>query len=83
MNEKLFHHSKAAKLDAADRLDWMPPGDVVAALDLAAGQTIADVGAGMYEYIVRRLQATRAYRFGVTAVNSQGWESDIVEIAVQ
>ena len=44
---------------------------------------IADVGAGTYEYIVRKLQATKAYRFGVTAVNSQGWESDMVEVAVQ
>lgn len=44
---------------------------------------IGDVPAGTYEYFVRRLQQTRAYRFGMTAVNSQGWESDMVEVAVQ
>ncbi len=44
---------------------------------------IADVAAGTSEYIVRRLQRTTAYRFGVTAVNSQGWESDMVEVTVQ
>jgi Divergent InlB B-repeat domain len=43
---------------------------------------IADVAAGTYEYLVRRLQPKKVYRFGVTAVNSQGWESDMVEIAV-
>ena len=44
---------------------------------------IADLGAGKYEYIVRRLQKTKSYRFGVTAVNSLGWESDMVEVTVQ
>jgi hypothetical protein len=43
---------------------------------------IANVGAGTYEYIVRGLLATKAYLFGVTAVNSQGWESDMVQIAI-
>jgi len=44
---------------------------------------IADVGAGTYEYLVRRLQQTQTYQFGITAVDSQGWESDMVEVAVQ
>jgi hypothetical protein len=43
----------------------------------------ADVPAGGLEYIVRRLERTKAYRFGITAVNSQGWESDRVEVNVQ
>jgi fibronectin type 3 domain-containing protein len=44
---------------------------------------IANVGTGAYEYIIHGLQATKAYRFGVTAVNSLGWESDMVQVAVQ
>jgi uncharacterized repeat protein (TIGR02543 family) len=44
---------------------------------------IADVGAGIYEYLVRNLQRTQTYQFGITAVDSQGWESDMVEVAVQ
>jgi uncharacterized repeat protein (TIGR02543 family) len=44
---------------------------------------IADVGAGIYEYLVRKLQQTQTYQFGITAVDSQGWESDMVEVAVQ
>ena len=44
---------------------------------------MADVGAGTYEYLVRGLQATATYRFGVTAVNSQGSESDMAQVMVQ
>jgi outer membrane protein assembly factor BamB len=44
---------------------------------------IADVGAGIYEYLVRNLRQTQTYQFGITAVDSQGWESDMVEVAVQ
>jgi outer membrane protein assembly factor BamB len=44
---------------------------------------IADAGAGIYEYLVRNLQQKQTYQFGVTAVNSQGWESDMVEVTVQ
>jgi hypothetical protein len=44
---------------------------------------VGDVPAGALEYFVRRLQQARAYRFGVKAVNSQGWESDLVEVSVQ
>lgn len=43
---------------------------------------LADVAVGTLEYSIRKLQATRAYRFGVTAVNSQGWESEIAEVAI-
>ena len=44
---------------------------------------IADVGVGTLEHIVRKLQKTKSYRFGVKAVNSLGWESDTVEVTVQ
>jgi uncharacterized repeat protein (TIGR02543 family) len=44
---------------------------------------IADVAAGIYEYLVRNLRQTQTYQFGITAVDSQGWESDMVEVAVQ
>ena len=44
---------------------------------------IASVAAGKTEHIVRRLQAGKAYLFGVTAVNSQGWESDMAQVSVK
>ncbi len=46
MTEKRFHHSQAHRLDAPERLVWLPPADVVRALDVRAGQAIADIGAG-------------------------------------
>ena len=52
---------------------------------IANGQAakVADVGAGKYEYIVRKLQKTTSYQFGVTAVNSLGWESDMAVVTIQ
>jgi ubiquinone/menaquinone biosynthesis C-methylase UbiE len=46
MTDKRFHASQAHRLDAPERLVWLPPAEVVRALDIHAGQTIADVGAG-------------------------------------
>ncbi len=46
MTEKRFHHSQAHRLDAPERLTWLPPADVVRALHVHAGEAIADIGAG-------------------------------------
>ncbi len=45
-NERTFDPAQAAKLDDPERLLWLPPADVVAALDLRPGLDVADVGAG-------------------------------------
>jgi hypothetical protein len=52
-------------------------------LDDGQATEIAVVGAGKYEYLVRKLQKAKSYQFGVTTVNSLGWESDIVSVTVQ
>ncbi len=87
--EKLTNRN-VSMVEYVIRLRWQPntanTGTIsyrIYQIENGQATAIADVGAGTYEYIVRRLQATRAYRFGVTAVNSQGWESDMVEVAVQ
>lgn len=46
MHERRFDASLAHRLDQSDRLLWLPPQEVLAALDLHAGQTVADLGAG-------------------------------------
>ncbi len=46
MHEKRFHHSQAHRLDAPERLAWLPPAEVVKALHVRAGEAIADIGAG-------------------------------------
>jgi ubiquinone/menaquinone biosynthesis C-methylase UbiE len=46
MNDRLFPASQAQRLDNPERLLWLPPTEVIAALALQAGETIADVGAG-------------------------------------
>ena len=46
MHEKRFDASMAHRLDHPERLAWLPPQDVVRALDVKGGATVADLGAG-------------------------------------
>lgn len=46
MHERRFHHSQAHRLDAPERLTFLPPAEVVQALDVHSGDAIADIGAG-------------------------------------
>jgi uncharacterized repeat protein (TIGR01451 family) len=87
--EKLVNRN-VSTVEYVVRLKWQPNGANtepisyrIYRIENSQATLVGSVGAGTYEYIVRRLLATRAYRFGVTAVNSQGWESDRVEVAVQ
>jgi uncharacterized repeat protein (TIGR02543 family) len=52
-------------------------------IDNGQATLIAQVGAGTLQYLVRNLQASVSYQFGVTAVNGQGWESDMALITAQ
>lgn len=46
MTEKRFHASQAHRLDAPERFMWLPPAEVITALAIQPGDTIADIGAG-------------------------------------
>jgi ubiquinone/menaquinone biosynthesis C-methylase UbiE len=46
MHDKRFPASQAERLDNPERLLWLPPADVIGALAVHSGETIADVGAG-------------------------------------
>jgi ubiquinone/menaquinone biosynthesis C-methylase UbiE len=46
MNEKRFPASEAHRLDNPARIEWLAPSEVLNTLNLHAGQTVADVGAG-------------------------------------
>ncbi|MEW6510842.1 MAG: methyltransferase domain-containing protein [Bacteroidota bacterium] len=46
MNSRTFQAKDAHKLEDPERLRWLPPGDVVAALQLRKGTAVADIGAG-------------------------------------
>jgi precorrin-6B methylase 2 len=46
MNDRRFPASQAQRLDNPERLLRLPPAEVIGALAVQAGQTIADVGAG-------------------------------------
>ncbi len=46
MHGRRFPASKAHRLDDPARKEWLPPAEVLRALALHSGETIADVGAG-------------------------------------
>ena len=46
MNERRFNAAHAHRLDDPARRAWLPPAEVLAAMVLHSGETIADVGAG-------------------------------------
>jgi beta-lactamase superfamily II metal-dependent hydrolase len=87
--EKLLNRT-VSMIEYIVRLRWQSNPENTGAISyriyhIENGQVtaIANVGSGTYEFIVHRLQAEKAYRFGVTAINSQGLESDMVQVAVQ
>jgi ubiquinone/menaquinone biosynthesis C-methylase UbiE len=46
MNERTFHARDAHILENPERLQWLPPAEVLVHLPIHAGMTVADVGAG-------------------------------------
>ena len=46
MNDRVFRHAHAHKLEDPERLKWLPPAEVLSRLHLAPGSRVADVGAG-------------------------------------
>lgn len=46
MQDRVFKHTEAHKLEDPERLHWLPPAEVLGHLHLAAGMKIADIGAG-------------------------------------
>jgi ubiquinone/menaquinone biosynthesis C-methylase UbiE len=46
MNDRVFKHSHAHKLEDPERLKWLPPADVLLRLHLSRGARVADIGAG-------------------------------------
>src|ERR1017187_4799778 len=46
MHDRRFNPSLANRLDDPDRLLWLPPHEVIAALGIQPGDVVADIGAG-------------------------------------
>lgn len=46
MSERRFDASLAHRLDMPEREIWLPPGEVIAALQMTPGDAVADIGAG-------------------------------------
>lgn len=46
MSDKIFNPNSIHKLEDPERLNWLPPQDVIRLLNLTSGMSIADIGAG-------------------------------------
>lgn len=46
MNDRVFKHTHAHKLEDPERLKWLPPAEVLSRLHLKPGTQVADIGAG-------------------------------------
>jgi ubiquinone/menaquinone biosynthesis C-methylase UbiE len=46
MHNRMFNPAESHRLEDPERLRFLPPTEVVAALELAPGMTVADIGAG-------------------------------------
>lgn len=70
MNDKRFDASKAGRLDDPARLLWLPPAEVIGALAIQSGDSIADIGAGT-GYFSLPLADAAGTKGTVYAVDSQ------------
>ena len=46
MHDRCFPASQAQRLEDPARLEWLPPAEVLSVLNIASGETVADIGAG-------------------------------------
>jgi ubiquinone/menaquinone biosynthesis C-methylase UbiE len=68
MNERTFKPSDAYMLEDPDRLNWLPPMDVIGKLGLTPDTEIADIGAGTgYFAIPMARQAGRVFAVDLQA----------------
>ena len=65
MNERRFNAAHAHRLDDPSRRAWLPPAEVLAAMALHSGETIADVGAGTGYFSLPLAQAVGPARQGL------------------
>jgi ubiquinone/menaquinone biosynthesis C-methylase UbiE len=60
MKERRFHASQAHRLEAPERLAWLPPEEILAAVGVRPGDAIADIGAGTGYFALPLAQAAGA-----------------------
>ena len=60
MNDRVFKHTDAHKLEDPERLKYLPPGDVLSHLPLGLGMKVADIGAGTGYFSIPIAQAVGA-----------------------
>lgn len=70
MTDKRFDASQAYRLDVPERLVWLPPDEIVGALAVRVGDTIADIGAGTGYFSIPLAMAVGS-RGRVYAVDAQ------------
>ncbi len=87
--EKLTNRN-VSMIEYLVRLRWQPNGANAGVtgyriyqIENGVPTMIGEVGVATFEYLVRNLEQNKTYQFGVTAVDGQGWESDMAVVTVQ
>lgn len=70
MHDRRFPAHQAHRLEDPARLEWLPPGEVLALLNIARGETVADIGAGT-GYFALPIAGRTGNRGRVIAVDAQ------------
>lgn len=70
MSDRRFNATQAHRLDAPERLMWLPPAEVISTLAVRPGDSIADIGAGT-GYFALPLAAAAGQHGVVYAVDAQ------------
>jgi ubiquinone/menaquinone biosynthesis C-methylase UbiE len=78
MKERRFHASQAHRLEAPERLHWLPPEEIVAAVGVRPGDAVADIGAGTGYFALPLAQAAGAGGI-VHAVDAQQEMLDLLK----
>jgi len=82
VNERTFRAENAKILEDPDRLNWLPPAEVINALALRTGMKVVDVGAGTGYFSIPIAEAVGAGG-RVTAVDLQQGMLDIIAAKIE
>ena len=82
MNDRVFKHTEAHKLEDPERLKWLPPAEILTDLRVGPGMKVADIGAGTGYFSIPIARAVGALGH-VFAVDLQAEMLDLLRVKLE